>query len=94
MSQTLLQPEISDGSTGNRWMAVIYDNDTTTRDEVFHALMWATGCDEEEAAIEMWEAEVYGKAPVHFASRSDCEKVAEVMKSIGVKTEVTPEWED
>jgi ATP-dependent Clp protease adapter protein ClpS len=95
MSHVLLEPEIADGSTANgRWMVLIYDNDTNTMDEVVDVLMRATGCDAEEAAIEMWEAHTYGKAPVHFASKSECDDVAAIIASIGVKTEVTREWED
>ena len=95
MSQTLHLPEISDGATGRgRWMIVIYDNDTNSMDEVVSVLMRATGCDEEEAAIEMWEAHTYGKAPVHFASREECETAAGTIAAIGVRTEVAPEWDD
>lgn len=95
MSQTLQVPETSDGATGRgRWMTVIFDNDTNSMDEVVEILIRATGCNEEEAAIEMWEAHTYGKAPVHFASREECEKAAGVISSIGVKTEVAPEWDD
>lgn len=95
MSQTLLQPELSDaGTTRGRWMVVIYNNETNSFDEVILALMQATGCDVEEASIEAWEAHHYGKAPVHFAGKSECDETAAMISRIGVKTEVCPEWED
>ncbi len=95
MSQPLLQPEISDGNTGlGRWMTVIYNDDHTPYDLVVHVIMVATNCDQEEAEIETWEAHHYGKAPVHFSSREECEHVARVISQIGVKTEVSPEWND
>jgi ATP-dependent Clp protease adapter protein ClpS len=95
MSQTLQSPETTDGATGRgRWMTVIFNNETNSMDEVVDILMLATGCDEEEAAIEMWEAHHYGKAPVHFASREECLEAAGVIGSIGVQTEVAPEWDD
>ena len=95
MSQTLQIPEILDGGAGRgRWMTVIFDNDHNSMDEVVEVLMRATGCDEEEAGIEMWEAHVYGKAPVHFAAREECQRAAGVIERIGVRTEVAPEWED
>ena len=75
-------------------MVVIFNNDTNSMDEVVEVLMRATGCDLDEAYIEMWEAHTYGKAPVHFASRSECEEAASIISSIGLKTEVAPEWED
>jgi hypothetical protein len=42
----------------------------------------------------MWEAHTYGKAFVHFAGRTECEVIAAMIASIGVKTEVRREWED
>jgi len=95
MSAPLLSPLLSDSQTGQgRWMVVIYNNDTNTIDQVIDILIQATGCDAEEAAIETWEAHTYGKAPVHFSSQTDCEEAARIISSIGVKTEVAPEWND
>jgi ATP-dependent Clp protease adaptor protein ClpS len=98
MNQTVLDPKIEEAGPGNgngaRWMVVIFNNETNTFDEVIGAIVRATGCDAEEAAIEAWEAHHYGKAPVHFASRPECEDIASVISTVGVKTEVTPEWED
>jgi ATP-dependent Clp protease adapter protein ClpS len=95
MSQVVLEPEIVDAETGaGRWMVLMFNNDTTSMDEVVDILMRATGCDVEEAVIEMWEAHTFGKASVHFASKLECEEVASVINSIGVKTQVTREWED
>jgi ATP-dependent Clp protease adaptor protein ClpS len=75
-------------------MTVIFNNETTTMDEVVWVLMRATGCDEEEAEIEAWEAHTYGKAPVHFASKEECETAALTIQTVGVATEVVPEWND
>jgi ATP-dependent Clp protease adaptor protein ClpS len=63
-------------------------------DEVMEILMRATQCKADEAAIETWEAHHYGKAPVHFASRDECDSAALIISSIGVKTEVSREWKD
>lgn len=98
MGQTVQLPwsleSTGTGTGGGRWMVVIHNNDSNSMDEVIDIVMSATGCDVQEAAIEVWEAHTYGKAPVHFASRTECEDAASVISSIGVKTEVTPEWED
>ena len=75
-------------------MTVIFDNEHNSMDEVVAVLMRATLCDEEEAAIEMWEAHTYGKALVHFASKEECEAAAGIIEGIGVRTEVAPEWDD
>jgi ATP-dependent Clp protease adapter protein ClpS len=95
MSRTYLQPEIIESGTGSgRWQVVIYNNDNTPYNEVIRILMSSTGCGLEEAAMEVWEAETYGKCPVHFSSRNECEIVAVMISSIGVKTEVSREWKD
>jgi ATP-dependent Clp protease adaptor protein ClpS len=96
MSQTVLEPRSTDDSIlGNRWMVVIHDNPINSMDEVVDILMEATQCDIEEASIEMWEAHTFGKAPVYFnPDRSECLRVAAVISSIGIKTEVSPEWND
>ena len=96
MSQTLQAPETTDGATRRgRWMTLIFNNERNSMDEVVDVLMRATGCDEDEAAIEAWEAHTYGKAPVHFAAREECGRVAEHRSSgSGCGPKSTPEWDD
>ena len=93
MSRTILQPVIIESETGSgRWQVVIFNNDYTAYNAVIEILMRATGCGFEEAAIETWEAQTFGKASVHFSSRNECEIVAVMISTIGVKTEVSREW--
>ncbi len=95
MSQTTLDPILEGAGVGTgRWMVVIFNNDTTSEDDVVRVLMRATGCDAQEAEIEMWEAHTFGKASVHFSSKTVCEEAAAVIQTVGVKTEVAPEWND
>lgn len=95
MAGVFVEPEVIDSSVGTgRWMVVIYNNDTNSMDEVIAILMKSTGCTTDEAYIEMWEAHTYGKAPVHFAQRTECEIVASMIATIGVKTQVRREWEE
>ncbi len=95
MSHVVLEPDLSSGETGaGRWMVVIYNNESNSMDEVIDILMIATQCDQQEAAIEMWEAHTFGKAPVHFASKEECDTAAAIISSIGIKTEVSKEWND
>ena len=94
-SVPLLDPSIESGvNQRGRWMVLIFDNDTNSQEEVVEVLMRATGCDVTEACIEMWEAHTYGKASVHFSSRTDCDQAARIISEIGVRTEVCPEWDD
>ena len=75
-------------------MVVLYNDDQITFEDVIKILMTATGCSAEEAYVEAWEAHTYGKAPCHFAGRNECEIVAHMIGTIGVRTEVRPEWEE
>ena len=75
-------------------MVVIFNNETNSMEEVVEILIRATGCDVQEAEIEMWEAHTFGKAPVHFAAKTVCEEAARVISSVGIKTEVALEWND
>jgi ATP-dependent Clp protease adapter protein ClpS len=95
MSQVVLEPDAIESSSGNGgWMVVIFNNDTTTMDEVVQILMEATHCDVEEAAIEMWEAHTFGKAAVHYAGKEECERAAAIIQTVGIETEVKKEWDD
>lgn len=75
-------------------MVVIHNNDTNSVQEVMLILMVATSCSADEAYMETWEAHTYGKAPVHFADRETCQDVAKVIETIGVLTDVCPEWNE
>lgn len=76
-----------------RYRTIIFNNDHTPMDVVVMIIMRATHCDAEEAYIEMWEAHTYGQANVHFASFEECETAANLIASVGLKTEVKPEWD-
>ncbi|MBS1717811.1 MAG: ATP-dependent Clp protease adaptor ClpS [Armatimonadetes bacterium] len=95
MSTTWLEPEvIATPKTSGRYMVTIFNNDDNSIEEVVGILMEATRCSQQEAAMETWEAHHFGKAPVHFASRQECEKIALKISTIGVATSVDPEWKD
>lgn len=79
------------GSGWNEWLVVVYDNDYNTVDEVIHILMCATNCTFHEAAIETWEIHHLGKSVVHHASKEECERVAQIIRTIGIRVEVTQE---
>lgn len=76
---------------GEGWIVTVFDNDTNRYDEVMTILMIATGCTSEEAYIEAWEIDHYGKCIVHKACESECKKAADVIATIGIKVEATPE---
>lgn len=90
----LLERSAQQSQSAGRHRVVIHNNETNSVNEVVSILMAATGCDAEEAVIETWEAHTFGQANVHFADVKECEDVALVISSIGVRTEVLPEWND
>lgn len=77
-------------SRGDGWEVMVYNNDTNTYEEVIMVLMLATDCDVEEAYIEAWEIDHYGKCVVHLADESDCRSAAEIIATIGIQVEARP----
>lgn len=83
--------ETDRGTRGDGWMVVVYNNETNTYDEVTMVLMLATGCGAEEAYIETWEIDHFGKSNVHFAGENECRDAAAIIGRIGIKVEVAKE---
>jgi len=75
-------------------MTVIFDDDVTPVDLVLVTLVAATGCDMQEAAMEVWEAEAYGKAAVHFATEEECRQAAAIIARARIQVDVQPEWSE
>lgn len=73
------------------WHVVVYDNDFNTYVQVMTILMIATGCTEEEAWMEAWEIDHLGRSVVHHGAQSECERVAKVVATIGIRVESVPE---
>lgn len=87
-----ITPEVEEhqniSSGDNSWIVIVFDNDFNTWDEVMRILQIATGCDIEEAYIETWEIHHLGSSVVHSANRSECERVASVISTIGIRVQV------
>ncbi len=73
------------------WIVIAYDNDINTWNEVVSILCRATSCTEEEANIETWEIDNLGKSVVHHGSQEECQRAANVIRTIGMRVEVTEE---
>lgn len=75
------------------WMVIVFDNDHNSYEEVIGILTTATGCTLQEAYIEAWEIDHFGKSRVHFSSEHECRHVGSVISTIGIRVEVCPESE-
>ena len=94
MSLTIeLLPEIHQQGPGygDSHIVIVYNNDHNTWDEVVNILMRATGCTIDEANIETWEVDNLGKSVVHHGAEEDCQKVAAIIRTIGIEVEVRSE---
>ncbi|CAN5438183.1 hypothetical protein BH11ARM2_BH11ARM2_23030 [soil metagenome] len=86
------RPDIDEGGTGHgSCVVVVYDNDKNSFEDVIEILVLATECSVEEAEMETWEVHHLGKSVVHQAARKECEEVAGVIRTIGIKVEVREE---
>lgn len=92
----LEKPEelLAESSGGSGWKVVVYNNDHNTYDEVVFILMVATQCSVEEAELETWEIDHLGKSTVHYSGKEECERVGEIIASIGIEVRVLKEFGD
>ena len=91
--QNVELPEIEEQeltTKGEGWIVTVFDHDSISYEQVMFILMRATCCTSEEAYIESWEIDHYGKCIVHSASESECNKAATIISTIGIKVEATP----
>ena len=78
-------------TSSSHWIVTVFDNEVNTFEEVFNILIRATGCSEEEAAIETWEVDALGKSVVHHGVQDECETAASIIRLIGISVEVSEE---
>ena len=90
--QTTVLPESmqreSNVGGGDGYIVIVYNNDHNTYAEVISILMQATACTQEEAEIETWEIDHLGQSVVHHGAQEECERVAAVIRTIGIHVEV------
>lgn len=93
--QTVLAPRpdlLGDlDATGASWKVIVFNNDHNTWEEVTQILIQATACSLEEAEMETWEVDNLGRSTVHYADKEECERVAAIIRTIGIRVEVEKE---
>lgn len=72
----------------DEWIVIVFDNPVNTFDEVIMILQKATGCSLEEAEMETWEVHYQGRSLVHHADAVECERVASIIRTIGIDVTV------
>ena len=84
------RPDLLEEGVGNAgdWFVIVFNNEVNTVDEVIGILQKATGCTLEEAKMETWEVHHLGQSRVHYAGRDECERVASIISTIGIKVAV------
>ena len=90
-SRPELDERYEDTGTGSGYIVIVYDNDKNTVDQVIQILMQATACTQEEAEIETWEVHHLGKSVVHHGGQEECDRVAGIIRTIGIRVEVVEE---
>lgn len=87
------RPDLFDNtsqSSTDEYVVIVFNNEVNTFDEVIDILQKATGCSLQEAEMETWEIHHTGRSVVHHGDRSECERVAAIIATIGIRVAVEP----
>src|SRR3989337_1932153 len=71
------------------WITTLFNCNCHTFEEVVRQLMKAIGCSESEAWEIAWQAHNNGKAGVKVGTEEECQRVAAILKAIGLVVSVT-----
>ena len=78
-------------SSLDEYVVIVFNNEVNTWNEVILILQKATGCSADEARMETWEVHNLGKSTVHHGTQEECDRVAAIIRTIGIKVEVRSE---
>lgn len=93
-SAVIEKPEVEStdrDARGDGWLVTVFNNDVNTYEEVMVVLMVATHCCADEAYMEAWEIDHLGSCVVHKGDETECRSVAEVIGTIGIRVEASPQ---
>ena len=83
-----VETDLDDTSLDNPWQAVLYNCDCHTYAQVIKQLMLAIGCSQDQAYELAWIVDHHGRASVYFGEKPECERVARILRDIGLLAEV------
>ena len=72
------------------WLTTLYNCNCHTFEEVVRQLMKAIACSEDEGWEIAWQVHSNGKAVVKVGTEGECQRVAQVLREIGLIVSVTP----
>jgi ATP-dependent Clp protease adapter protein ClpS len=70
------------------WITILWNCDCHTFDDVAAQLVKAIGCSYDDGMAIAWRVHNEGKAVVRIGSRSECERVAAILREIGLRVTV------
>ena len=70
------------------WKVILYNDDVQSFDEVEMQLQKATGCSLEAACEITMTAHTKGRAVAYLGDRTDCERVAGVLRQISLQVDL------
>jgi ATP-dependent Clp protease adapter protein ClpS len=70
------------------WITILWNCDCHTFDDVATQLVKAIGCSYDDGMAIAWRVHHEGKAVVRIGSRSECERVAAILREIGLRVTV------
>ena len=71
------------------WNVILFNCNCHTFDDVIEQLMLAIGCSSEKASQLAQVADQFGEVKVYEGSNEDCERVANIIGSIGLVVKVS-----
>lgn len=89
-TETITRPELDrlDSTGEGGWIVIVFNNDYNTFEQVIGILQKATNCTLEEAELETWEVHYLGRSLVHHGTREECDRAADIIRTIGIKVDV------
>lgn len=79
---TLVKPELV-------WSVILFNCNCHTFDDVIEQLMVALGCSSEKASQLTYVADQFGSIKVYEGNKEDCDRVADIIGSIGLIVKVS-----
>ncbi len=76
-----------DGDVDDPYVVILYNDDVHDMGEVVEQTQRATGYDIERCIRIMLEAHAQGRAIAYTGSAADCERVARILRQIGLQVE-------